>query len=94
VAGLTYDYFNARLICKSHDSTTCNAFSFLAPYKFTNSCIFNVILKLLNPIFFSGNSAEGTDAPGLATLQERIAEAEDNLKVCNLYEAINLAVIQ
>jgi len=29
----------------------------------------------------SGSSTEGTDVPGLATLQERIAEAEDNLKV-------------
>lgn len=30
---------------------------------------------------YSGNSTEGTDVPGLATLQERIAEAEENLKV-------------
>jgi len=57
-----------------------NAFSFLFPYL----PIFASSMLTLNYeiSFISGNLAEGTDAPGLATLQERIAEAEENLKVC------------
>lgn len=43
-----------------------------------------------------GNSTEGTNVPGLVSLQDRIAEAEQNLKVQNnrILPVVNNCLLQ